>query len=145
MTTLWECNFRLKQKDPEGRKFDRVSRCIFETDDEAKKIALHMDINVDVYPVEIGALYSIVIAHTLALDGTVETSYDPSADKPSLADRYDYVMYGKIFKWVEDPHGTRVGILASFGGLLMLLQGDAWQFTELQVDAHVYLLMKRTS
>ncbi|KNC71773.1 hypothetical protein SARC_15685, partial [Sphaeroforma arctica JP610] len=40
----------------------------------------------------------------------------------SLADNYEYVMYGVVYK-VDEERDKR-SIFASFGGLLMLLQGD---------------------
>lgn len=51
--------------------------------------------------------------------GTV--GYDQSGRK-TLADDYEYVMFGKVFKFVEDTSGAlRVAVHASYGGLLMQL------------------------
>ena len=47
----------------------------------------------------------MVLAPTLSLDGTPEDmSYDQSG-KESLADAYEYVMYGKVFKKEDTDEG----------------------------------------
>jgi DNA-directed RNA polymerase I, II, and III subunit RPABC3 len=38
---------------------------------------------------------------------------------------------------------TRVKVYISFGGLLMLITGDLQKLQELEVDANVYLLMRK--
>jgi hypothetical protein len=42
----------------------------------------------------------------------------------TLADKYEYVMYGKLYKYQEDTTSgqLRVEVYISFGGLLMLLK-----------------------
>ena len=56
-------------------------------------------------------------------------------------------MYGKFFKNEnkKEPKG-HVEFYASFGGLLMKLDGDASSFGRLSIDKRVYLLIsKKTS
>lgn len=38
---------------------------------------------------------------------------------------------------------AQVKVYISFGGLLMLLSGDAQKLQELEVDSNVYLLMRK--
>ena len=74
-------------------------------------------------------------------------SFPPISGKPSLMDKYEYVMFGKIYKYKDSQGGghasVRVEVYVSFGGLLMLLAGDPKKLQELEVDLPVYLLMRR--
>jgi DNA-directed RNA polymerases I, II, and III subunit RPABC3 len=65
--------------------------------------------------------------------------------KPSLMDKYEYVMYGKIFKYKDKQQGgqQKVEVTISFGGLLMQLSGEAKKLEELDLDSNVYLLMRK--
>ena len=60
-------------------------------------------------------------------------------------DDYDYVMHGKIFK-IETSLSTdnQQKLYVSFGGLLMLLVGDAKPLEQFKLDTYVYLLLKKT-
>ena len=63
----------------------------------------------------------------------------------TLMDAYDYVMYGKIFKYKDSSKGgsIKVEVYISFGGLLMQLIGDPKKLETLEVDNNVYLLMRK--
>lgn len=67
------------------------------------------------------------------------------AKRKTLMDAYEYVMYGKVFKYKDGSKGgsLRVEVLLSFGGLLMQLVGDPKKLEALEVDDNVYLLMRR--
>lgn len=60
---------------------------------------------------------------------------------------FEYVMYGKIYRIEGDENyhetSTRLSAYASFGGLLMRLQGDANNLHGFEVDSPLYLLMKK--
>lgn len=66
-------------------------------------------------------------------------------DNKSLMDAYDYVMYGKIFKYKDSskPGSIKVQVYISFGGLLMQLVGDPKKLETLEVDNNVYLLIRK--
>ena len=51
-----------------------------------------VDVNVDVYPIEVGTKFTYVLASTLNTDGSPEdpTTFDQTG-KESLADEYEYV------------------------------------------------------
>lgn len=66
----------------------------------------------------------------------------------SLADEYDYVMYGKVYKKAEGKKATTdttgdVTLYASFGGLLMSLAADKADLEGAHLDDRVYLLVKK--
>ncbi|EFA75427.1 RNA polymerase II core subunit [Heterostelium album PN500] len=135
---LFEDTFEVKEIDPDGKKFDRVSRFICYG--ESYEMDLHIDIATHIYPME-HEKFKLVLASSLSLDGTMDISFD--SNKPSLADKFDYVMFGKIFKYQKDNSSSKVSIFASFGGLLMLLQGDPRYLPGLELDARIYLLIKK--
>lgn len=60
-------------------------------------------------------------------------------------DKFDYVMYGKVFKYKDNTSTgqVRVEVYISFGGLLMQLIGDPKKLEDLEVDNPVYLLMRK--
>ena len=64
---LFEDIFDVKDIDPEGQKFDRVSRLHCES--ESFKMDLILDINSWIYPMELGDKFRLVLATTLKEDG----------------------------------------------------------------------------
>jgi len=141
---LFEDNFEVKNKDPDGKKFDRVSR--IECQSDAYEMRLILDVNTDIYPVEINDRFVVAIADQLVPEGGPSDEYDQS-NQPSLADKYEYVMFGKVFKYIEDKGPTtRVSVYVSFGGLLMMLRGDPRYLqgpvNSIKLDSKIYLLMR---
>ena len=64
---LFEDIFNVKDMDPEGKKFDRVSRLHCES--ESFKMDLILDINSWIYPMDLGDKFRLVLATTLQEDG----------------------------------------------------------------------------
>jgi len=96
---LFEDIFDVKDIDPEGKKFERVSRLHCES--ESFKMDLILDINSWVYPVELGDKFRLVLASTLREDGFPDSGeWNPteSAGAGSRADSFEYVMHGKIYR-----------------------------------------------
>ncbi|KAF6734353.1 DNA-directed RNA polymerases I, II, and III subunit RPABC3 [Oryzias melastigma] len=141
---LFEDIFDVKDIDPDGKKFDRVSRLHCES--ESFKMDLILDVNTQIYPVDLGDKFRLVIASTLYEDGTqmMESTIPRMIDHPA---QFDYVMYGKVYKIEGDETSTeaatRLSAYVSYGGLLMRLQGDANNLHGFEVDSRVYLLMKK--
>lgn len=121
---------------------------------------LTLDVAVDVYPLSVGDKLSLALAPTLALDGGPTEPYFGAAaqgGRASLADAYEYVAHGTVFK-LRDAAGAAGGggagnnassavgrceALVSFGGLLMRLAGDGGKLGGLRVGDGVYLLMRK--
>uniref|UniRef100_A0AAY5K4W8 DNA-directed RNA polymerases I, II, and III subunit RPABC3 n=1 Tax=Esox lucius TaxID=8010 RepID=A0AAY5K4W8_ESOLU len=133
---LFEDIFDVKDIDPDGMKFDRVSRLHCES--ESFKMDLILDVNIQIYPVDLGDKFRLVIASTLYEDGTPDDGeYNPQDERPSRyvivnpsrrdsaldfdiveislyiiflilvrADQFDYVMYGKVYKIEGDETST---------------------------------------
>ncbi|CAB4061804.1 RPB8 [Lepeophtheirus salmonis] len=143
---LFEDIFDVKDIDPEGKKFDRVSRLHCES--ESFKMDLILDINSWIYPIELGDKFRLVLANTLREDGFPDSGeWNPTESGPSRADSFEHVMYGKIYRIEGDEISSetsgRLAAYVSFGGLLMRLQGDANNLHGFEVDHYVYLLMKK--
>ncbi|XP_062179051.1 DNA-directed RNA polymerases II, IV and V subunit 8B-like isoform X3 [Phragmites australis] len=116
---LFEDIFIVTRLDPDGKKFDKVTRI------EAKSEQFDISLN---------------------LDGTPDTGYYTQAGRKTLADKYDYVMHGKLYKISEDSSSgaaTRVEIYASFGGLLMMLKGDPSNAASFELDQRLFLLIRK--
>lgn len=142
---LFEDIFTITDTDPGGRKFDKVSRVVGRS--EKLDMDLMLDVNVEVYPLRKGDRFALVLAHTLALDGTPdEGSFDPT-ERKSLMDKFEYVMYGKLYKTLDSSaKGVRkLEMYVSFGGLLMMLKGDSSHLNDLHLDQRLYLLMRKVS
>ena len=183
----YEDIFEVIDRDPDGKKFDKVSRFRCRSQFEAE---LQIDINVDIYNLEVrfvsshrdrtlsdpispnvpnppsmrrtlrlkslappplarqvGTRFTMVLAPTLSLDGTPEDmSYDQSG-KESLADAYEYVMYGKVFKKEDTDEGglAKSSVNISFGGLLVHLKADPKNLREVDIDNRVYVLIRKIS
>lgn len=142
---IFEDIFDVKDIDPDGKKFDRCSRLHCES--ESFKMDLILDVNTQVYPMDFGDKFRLQIASTLNEEGYPDdTEWNPRDDTPNRADSFDYVMYGKIYR-IEGDDGAseslRMGAYASFGGLLMRLQGDSNNLHSFEVDKNIYLLMKK--
>jgi DNA-directed RNA polymerase I, II, and III subunit RPABC3 len=90
-------------------KYDRVSR-IFGTSID-NTISMTLDINHELFPVQTGENLNIVLATTLALDGSKpdanETQWRTIGKQgvTTLADMYDYVCYGKNYRIEDDQEG----------------------------------------
>ncbi|XP_065839370.1 DNA-directed RNA polymerases I, II, and III subunit RPABC3-like [Oscarella lobularis] len=150
---LFEDIFDVKDVNPEGKKFELVSRLHCES--ESFKMDLVLDVNSQLYPVDIGDKFRLVLATTLREDGkpddeefvepTSSTSVAASgASVTSRADSFEYVMYGKVYRLEGHEHeAARLGAYVSYGGLLMRLEGDANHLQGIEVDQNVYLLMKK--
>jgi DNA-directed RNA polymerases I, II, and III subunit RPABC3 len=68
---------------------------------------LILDINSELYPLEKGQHISLNLSSTLRLDGKEDKGWrDLSKGEPTLADDYDYVCYGKVYRFDEGVKGT---------------------------------------
>ena len=108
-------------------------------------MALDLDINSDLYTLEISDRFTFALASTLALDGTQDSGTYDQSGAPSLLDQYEYAMYGKLYKWKQDQPKAPVELYVSYGGLLMRLKGDARHLSKLSLDSRVYLLIRKIS
>ncbi|KAI8998118.1 hypothetical protein HDU85_006922 [Gaertneriomyces sp. JEL0708] len=145
---LFHSTFEIKDIDPHGKKFDRVSR--IKADSETVDVEILLDVNTEIYPLNAGDKITFALASTLSMnpDSMVEDDSDMwrggvSGAEPSLADDYEYVMFGKVYKYEDSGSASKVSVYASFGGLLLCISGDYRQLNDLDVGMPIYLLMKK--
>lgn len=147
---LFEDTFEVLEKDPDGKKFEKVSRFMCKSD--LYEMELTLDVNVDVYPLENGQKFSLALASTLHPDGKPDEGHfdqtlqwEGHPGRPSLMDDYEYVMHGKLFKFGDDhSSGTpKLEVYVSFGGLLMQLRGEPKKLEDLEINSRLYLLMRK--
>ncbi|KAK5103573.1 DNA-directed RNA polymerases I, II, and III subunit RPABC3 [Lithohypha guttulata] len=138
---LYEASFKVANIN--NSKYDRVSR-IQGVNDPSSDTAMFLDVNTELYPVEIDERVTIALALSLNLDGSKDDSKgwrNVGRGEQTLADEYDYVCHGKIYRF-EEGDGQNIKVYISFGGLLMLIDGPYNALAALRVD-YVYLLMKK--
>lgn len=137
--------FEIVEKDKGGKKFDRVSRV--QGRSENYEMDLTLDVNTEIYPMEIGEKYALMLASSLSLNSSSSSDnkqhWREQLNQASLADDYDYVMYGKVFKY-DDTNSSKVAIYVSYGGLLMCLEGDYRHLQNIEVGKSIYLLMRKS-
>ena len=90
-----------------GDKYERVARisCTSLTHDTA----MTLDINKELFECEVGQELQVVLASTLSLDGTRDDSKGwkemTRGGEHTLADMYDYVCRGKIYRFEAANEG----------------------------------------
>ena len=137
---LYEDHFQVKDINT---KFDKVARLFCRLAEEIYEMELQVDVNSDLQQLEVNDKFKFALASTLSTDGTPGSEhYDPGSG-PSLMDQYEYVMYGKIYKWKQDTPKAPIEVHVSFGGLLMRLKGDARHLQNLELDKRIYLLIRK--
>nr|OQO22056.1 hypothetical protein B0A51_09804 [Rachicladosporium sp. CCFEE 5018] len=137
--TLYEETFTITTLTQD--KYDRVTRVIGASKDSAT--ALSLDVNHELYRMSAGDEVSMLLATTLNLDGTKdERGWRDKKGEQTLADMYDYVCYGKVYRFEEGEEGKTIKCYVSFGGLLLCLDGPHKKLSPLRID-HVYMLLKK--
>ncbi len=98
--------------DPHGKKFDKVSRILATSDNIDMELTL--DVNSEVYPMGAAEKFTLLLAASLLLPGAGAGSAEkeawrlvgaPGKGNATLADEYDYVMHGKVYKYDDAGSG----------------------------------------
>ncbi|KAF8740567.1 hypothetical protein AX14_008177 [Amanita brunnescens Koide BX004] len=144
--------FTINGIDKEGKKFDRVSRLYAHS--KNYDMDLTLDYNVELFPLHQDDNFALALASSLARGGGATGAAEDGDDKErdvwrpdgkghrGLEDDYDYVMYGKVYKF-DGGTAEIVTVYASFGGLLMSLTGSFRHMTSIVLGDPVYLLMRK--
>ncbi|KAL8861675.1 MAG: hypothetical protein Q9178_001876 [Gyalolechia marmorata] len=128
--------------DINDQKYDRVSR--LKGNNENGDTEFTLDVNTELYPCSTGDRLSMAIASSLSLDGTKDDTKGwrgVGRGEQTLADEYDYVCHGKVYRF-EEGDDENIKVYVSFGGLLLYMQGPYRKLTPLRID-YVYLLIKK--
>lgn len=107
---LFEEDFRVTAlSDP---KYDRVDRITCQSNDG--QTSMELDINKELFPCSIGDSLHVVIATSLALDGTKDDergwrdATKVGGGEATLADMFEYVCYGKIYRFDDGENGQNM-------------------------------------
>lgn len=139
---LFEDIFAVKNKNPDGQKFMRVTR--LECLSENYEMELLIDIQTMIYPIELNERFTLAIANSLQLSGTPDDGVYDQSNKPSLADKFEYVMHGRVYRCEEEKgSSSRLSVFVSYGGLLMRLKGDARNLLGMHLDSDIYVLIRK--
>ncbi|KAL2039856.1 hypothetical protein N7G274_007257 [Stereocaulon virgatum] len=128
--------------DINAQKYDRVARLT--AHNEGGETTLTLDVNIELFPCQNGDRLQILLASTLSIDGSKDDGKgwrDIGMGESSMADGYDYVCHGKIYRF-EEGDDENIKVFVSFGGLLLYMEGPYKNLTPLRID-YVYLCMKK--
>ncbi|KAG1874578.1 RNA polymerase I [Suillus subalutaceus] len=145
--------FTINAIDKDGKKFDRVSRLYARS--KNYDMDLTLDYNIELFPLVNGDSFAMALASSLSRDGGApnadgEDGEDKDRDvwrpdgkgKRGLEEDYDYVMYGKVYKF-DTGSSDIVTAYASFGGLLLSITGSYRHLTNVVLGDPVYVLLRK--
>ncbi|THH34107.1 hypothetical protein EUX98_g14 [Antrodiella citrinella] len=145
--------FTISAIDKEGKKFDRVSRLFAHS--KNYDMDLTLDYNIELYPLNADDSFAMTLASSLhkgpstgGANGTGGEEDDKDRDvwRPDgkgisgLEEEYDYVMYGKVYRF-DSGTAEIVTAYASFGGLLMSLTGSFRHMANVVLGDPIYILL----
>jgi DNA-directed RNA polymerases I, II, and III subunit RPABC3 len=74
---------------------------------QSSDLNLILDINSEIFPLQKDEVISLNLSSSLRLDGKEDKGWrDLGRGEASLADDYDYVCYGKVYRFDEGVKGT---------------------------------------
>ncbi|KIJ08917.1 hypothetical protein PAXINDRAFT_139074 [Paxillus involutus ATCC 200175] len=146
--------FTINGIDKEGKKFDRVSRLYARSKNYDMDMTL--DYNTELFPLAEGQHFAMALASSLARDGGASAGVDGAGaedkdkdvwrpdgkGRKGLEEDYDYVMYGKVYKF-DGGTAEIVTAYASFGGLLLSLTGSFRHMANVVLGDPVYILLRK--
>jgi DNA-directed RNA polymerase I, II, and III subunit RPABC3 len=92
--------------DFDQSKYDRVARIKAISSDNSTSLSL--DINTDLYRLSTGETIEVSLVSTLNLDGSKDDekgTWRDNSGEQTLADLWDYVCYGKVYRFEEGTDG----------------------------------------
>ncbi|ORX40568.1 DNA-directed RNA polymerases i, ii, and iii 17.1 kda polypeptide [Kockovaella imperatae] len=137
---IFEDRFTVDTIDQDGKKFDRVSRIT----GKSHNLSMHLtlDIASELYPLSENETITLAVARSLVPD-EVKRELWRSGDQGLAAD-FEYVMFGKIYKFDDSLQGeNQTTAYFSFGGLLMALRGSYRHLAGVVQGENVYLLIRK--
>ena len=98
---LFENSFRIETVN--STKYDRVSR-IKANSEGSQDTMLTLDVNTELYPLNVDDRMTVALALSLNLDGSKDDGKgwrEIGRGEQTLADEFDYVCHGKIYRFEE--------------------------------------------
>lgn len=111
--TLYQGQFIVTHID--NKKYDRAARLTLTSIDDDDGTKLELDVNTELFNPTPGVNVDVCLASTLSLDGAADDDRgwrDASkAGVSTLADGYEYVCYGKIYKFEDSKEAKTLCVL----------------------------------
>jgi len=98
---LFENSFKITEIN--SAKYDRVSR-IKAFSEGGQEVLLTLDVNTELYPLNVEDRCTVALALSLNLDGSKDDGKgwrEIGRGEQTLADEFDYVCHGKIYRFEE--------------------------------------------
>ncbi|OHT05567.1 DNA-directed RNA polymerases I, II, and III subunit RPABC3 [Tritrichomonas foetus] len=141
MSELFSDTFTVTVIDRDGQQFDNVQRIEAENPNGDSKLIL--DINTQIYPMRLNMVFSLVLTSQISAEAPNNNQHwHPNQLKNSIATKYEYVMYGKVYRYEEESAHHKATVYISYGGLLMSLHGEQHALSLIPGSRNVYLLMR---
>ncbi|ESW06593.1 hypothetical protein PHAVU_010G060300 [Phaseolus vulgaris] len=133
---LFDDIFKVDDIDPDGKKYDKVSRIVAQS--EKRDMYMLLDVNTEIYPIRKKERFLMALSPSLVLntkDGQV-----------SIQDKFEYIMHGRLYNITNEGCSKpqhEVEVYASFGGLQLMLRGHASHCVKFAVDQKLFLLLRK--
>ena len=101
-TILFDHAFRIETIN--HKKYVKVARIEAVSNTDTQEIKLMLDVNVELWPLNEGDLVQMALATSLSLSGGKDEGKawrHVGAGELTMADEYDYVCHGKIYRFEE--------------------------------------------
>lgn len=98
-----------------GGRIILVSRLVGRS--ENYEMDLTLDFNAEIYPLKVGEKFSLVLASSLSLEASAsvggvekkESWRERAPGERDLSDEYEYVMFGKVYRYEDSNKGSTAG------------------------------------
>lgn len=114
--TLYQGSFIVTHID--NKKYDRAARLTLTSIEDDANTKLELDVNTELFNTTPGVNVEVCLASTLSMDGTADDDRgwrDASkAGVQTLADGFEYVCYGKIYKFEDSKTAKTLCVLPLF-------------------------------
>ncbi|EIM20030.1 RNA polymerase [Wallemia mellicola CBS 633.66] len=131
--------FTVDSIDKDGKKFDRVARVgAISTTPNLNCI---IDLPIEIFSLSQNEKFTLALSTSLSSDNGT-SGWRPGMGNEGLAADYEYVCFGKVYKFDEGKQEIATAYI-SFGGLLLAITGHVRYLTDISVGEDIYLLIRR--
>ena len=133
--------FKVTAVDPDGKKFDRVSRLVCTGNTYGMKLTI--DVHSEFFRCKTDDQIVMSLNTTIKPNGEASADFYEPPKGPTLLDDYEYAMHGQVFHF-EDKEENNVAVYVSYGGLLMRLEGNRRDINSgIKKNAKLYCLLRK--
>ncbi|KAI9081619.1 hypothetical protein K1719_036505 [Acacia pycnantha] len=132
---LFDDIFKVEEVDPDGKKYDKVSRIVAKS--EKCDMYMLLDVHTELYPLTKNERFLMVLSPSLVLN--------TKDGKVSIQDKFEYIMHGRLYNITQEgsEDENEVEVYTSFGGLQMMLRGNSSHCLKFVMDQNMFLLLRK--